>query len=61
MATEYRDVLRFTKPPAVVQRVVLGPLALLARRLGRDPTADWLHGDAAPAIATGRLARPTVV
>ena len=48
MATEYRDVLRLTTPPAVVQRAVLGPLALLARVTGRDPRAAWLHGHASP-------------
>lgn len=49
MATEYRDVLRLTTPPAIVQRAVLGPLALVARLTGRDPRAEWLHGAASPA------------
>jgi quercetin dioxygenase-like cupin family protein len=49
MATEYRDVLRLTTPPAIVQRIVLGPLALVARLTGRDVRADWLHGPGAPA------------
>jgi quercetin dioxygenase-like cupin family protein len=60
MTVEYRDVMRLTKPPDAVQRLVLGPLAVLARRLGRDPTADWLHGDVAPARAAGRIPRPAV-
>jgi quercetin dioxygenase-like cupin family protein len=60
-ATEYRDVMRLTRPPAVVQRLVLGPLAIVARAAGRDPKAAWLHGDAAPAKATGRIQRPATV
>ena len=49
VATEYRDVMRLTSPPAVVQRVVLGPLAAVARRRGCDPRARWLHGPGGPA------------
>jgi quercetin dioxygenase-like cupin family protein len=48
VAREYGDVIRFTQPPAAVQRVLLPPLAALARRTGRDPLAAWLHGPAAP-------------
>jgi mannose-6-phosphate isomerase-like protein (cupin superfamily) len=49
---EYRDAIRFTKPPAAVQAVLLGPLALVARRTGRDPHAPEFHGPtAACAIA----------
>jgi quercetin dioxygenase-like cupin family protein len=51
LATEYRDVLRLTSPPAPVQRIVLGPLALVARLAGRDPRADWLHGPGSPSRA----------
>jgi mannose-6-phosphate isomerase-like protein (cupin superfamily) len=51
MATEYRDVLRLTSPPALVQRLVLGPLALVARLAGRDVRAAWLHGDGSPSRA----------
>ena len=49
---EYRDAIRFTKPPAAVQGAVLGPLALVARSTGHDPHAAELHGPtAACAIA----------
>lgn len=49
---EYRDAIRFVKPPAVVQAMVFGPLAAIARRSGRDPLAPELHGpEGACAIA----------
>ena len=52
IAREYRDVIRFTSPPAVVQSVLAPPIAALARRTGRDPLAPALHGpEAACAIA----------
>jgi quercetin dioxygenase-like cupin family protein len=47
IAREYRDVLRFVRPPAAVQAAFFGPLAALARRTGRDPLAAELHGPAA--------------
>jgi mannose-6-phosphate isomerase-like protein (cupin superfamily) len=48
---EYSDAIRFVKPPAIVQAVLFGPLATLARRTGRDPLAPELHGpEAACAI-----------
>lgn len=47
VAREYRDTIRFVRPPAVVQAVLFGPLAALARRTGRDPLAPELHGPAA--------------
>jgi len=51
-AREYRDAIRFVKPPAAVQAALLGPLAAIARRTGRDPLATQLHGPtAACAIA----------
>ena len=34
IAREYRDVMRFTKPPAVVQAALFGPLAALGRARG---------------------------
>src|SRR6185437_8747323 len=34
LAREFRDVIRFTRPPQVVQAVVFGMLAPLARLLG---------------------------
>jgi quercetin dioxygenase-like cupin family protein len=49
LAREYRDVLRFTAPPAVVQALVLTPLAAVARATGRDPLAPELHRDHGPA------------
>jgi quercetin dioxygenase-like cupin family protein len=47
IAREYRDVIRFVKPPAAVQTALFGPLAAVARRFGRDPLAPELHGPAA--------------
>lgn len=47
LAREYRDAIRFTQPPAVLQAALLGPLAALARRTGRDPLAAQLHGPTA--------------
>ncbi|HEU5253091.1 MAG TPA: cupin domain-containing protein [Solirubrobacterales bacterium] len=48
---EYSDAIRFVRPPALVQTVLFGPLAALARRTGRDPLAPELHGpEAACAI-----------
>jgi mannose-6-phosphate isomerase-like protein (cupin superfamily) len=47
IAREYRDVIRFVRPPAIVQAALFGPLAALARRIGRDPLAPELHGPAA--------------
>jgi quercetin dioxygenase-like cupin family protein len=49
LATEYADVMRVTRPPAAVQRLLFGPLAALARATGRDPEAEWLHGPGCPA------------
>lgn len=51
IAREYSDAIHFVKPPAIVQTVLFGPLAAIARRTGRDPLAPELHGpDAACAI-----------
>lgn len=44
IAREYRDAIRVTKPPAAVQAALFGPLAAVARLLGRDPLAPELHG-----------------
>jgi mannose-6-phosphate isomerase-like protein (cupin superfamily) len=68
-AREYRDAIRFVKPPAAVQAALLGPLAAIARRIGHDPLAPDLHGPtAACAIAdpgedglAALLARPVGV
>lgn len=51
MAREYSDAIRFVRPPALVQTLLFGPLAAVARRRGRDPLAPGLHGaEAACAI-----------
>ena len=47
IAREYRDAIRFVKPPAVVQSLLFGPLAAAAKRTGRDPLAPELHGPGA--------------
>lgn len=44
IAREYRDVIRFVNPPAIVQSALFGPLAAIARRTRRDPLAPELHG-----------------
>ncbi len=52
VAHEYRDAIRFVKPPPAVQSLIFGPLAAVARMSGRDVRAAELHGpDAACAIA----------
>lgn len=58
-AHEYADVLYLTTPPRAVQRALFGPLAALARRLGRDPRAGWLHGPGCPAQAQGAAGTTT--
>ncbi len=51
IAREYRDAIRFVKPPAALQAALFTPLAAIARRKGRDPLAPELHGpEAACAI-----------
>jgi len=47
IAREYSDAIRFVKPTAIVQTILFGPLAAIARRTGRDPLAPELHGPAA--------------
>ncbi len=47
IAREYRDTIRFVRPPALVQATLFVPLAALARRTGRDPEARELHGPGA--------------
>jgi mannose-6-phosphate isomerase-like protein (cupin superfamily) len=46
IAREYNDAIRFVRPPALVQAMLFGPLAAIARRTGRDPLAPELHGTA---------------
>lgn len=38
IARDYRDVIRFTKPPAVVQAALFGPLAVIGRARGLRST-----------------------
>lgn len=52
IAHEYRDAIRLTKPPAVIQTLLFGPLAALARRTGRDPLAAELHGPSGACAVT---------
>ena len=44
IAHEYRDTIRFVKPPALAQTLLFGPMAAIALRTGRDPLAAELHG-----------------
>jgi hypothetical protein len=37
IARHFEDEISFGRPPLVVQKAILGPLALLARRLGYRP------------------------
>jgi quercetin dioxygenase-like cupin family protein len=46
IAREYRDAIRFVRPPATVQAALFGPPAAIAHRTGRDPLAPELHGPA---------------
>ncbi|HET7121519.1 MAG TPA: hypothetical protein VFI17_09770 [Solirubrobacterales bacterium] len=50
IAREYRDAIRFVKPPALVQTLLFGPLAAVARRTGRDPLGPELHGPTAACV-----------
>jgi mannose-6-phosphate isomerase-like protein (cupin superfamily) len=49
-AREYRDAIRFSRPPAVVQAALVGFLAAIARRTGHDPRAAELHGPTAACV-----------
>jgi mannose-6-phosphate isomerase-like protein (cupin superfamily) len=54
LATRYRDEMRFRKPPQLVQRVMLPPLAALARRRGLEQTIErYLDVDAHPSAEAG--------
>lgn len=50
IAREYRDAIRFAKPPAAVQAALFIPLAAIARLTGRDPLAPELHGPDAACV-----------
>jgi mannose-6-phosphate isomerase-like protein (cupin superfamily) len=47
IAREYSDAIRFVRPPAIVQAILFGPLAVVAHLTGRNPLAPELHGPAA--------------
>jgi quercetin dioxygenase-like cupin family protein len=54
LATEFADVIRFTRPPAAVQRVVFGALCAIGRRRGlrpRYPELERPHGRTTPDAA----------
>jgi len=65
MGNEYRETIAFTKPPRIVQRLTVPPLALLGRLAGKKPRYDeylepGLTVDPDPAVlaeltADGRL------
>jgi Cupin domain len=58
LATRYWDEVRFRQPPEIVQRVLLPPLAALARALGKERTIDrYLRLDSHPSAqaSLGRL------
>jgi hypothetical protein len=54
LATRYKDELRFRKPPRVVQRVVLPPLAAMARRRGLERAIErYLDPETHPSAEAG--------
>ena len=54
LAMRYREEMRFRRPPQAVQRVLLPPLAALARRRGLEQTMDrYLDLDAHPSAEAG--------
>jgi mannose-6-phosphate isomerase-like protein (cupin superfamily) len=54
LATRYRDEIRFRKPPQVVQRVLVPPLAALARRRGLESTIErYLDPETHPSAEAG--------
>ena len=48
IAREFRDVIRFVKPPGPAQALLFPPLAAIARWTGRAPLAPEFHGPDAP-------------
>ena len=45
MGQEYGDVIRFTKPPALVQKLTIPPMAAIGRMRGRKPMyPEYLEG-----------------
>ena len=60
MGHEYGDVIRFTKPPAIVQKLTIPPLAALGRRRGRKPMyPEYLEGGPTEAPDPAALAQLT--
>lgn len=60
MGREYRDVVAFTSPPQIVQRLTIPPLALLGRLLGRRPFyPEYLESDELEAPDPAALAELT--
>jgi quercetin dioxygenase-like cupin family protein len=60
MGHEYGDVIRFTKPPAIVQKLTIPPLAALGRRRGRKPMyPEYLESAATTAPDPAALAHLT--
>ena len=60
MGHEYGDVIRFTKPPAIVQKLTIPPLAAIGRRRGRRPMyPEYLEAGPAEAPDPAALAQLT--
>lgn len=54
LATRYREEMRFRRPPQAVQRLLLPPLAALARRRGLEQTMERYRDlDTHPAAEAG--------
>ena len=54
LATRYRDEIRYRQPPQLLQRLVLPPLAALARRRGLEKTIErYLSLDTHPSAQAG--------
>jgi mannose-6-phosphate isomerase-like protein (cupin superfamily) len=59
LATRYRDEIRFRKPPQLVQRLLLPPLAALARRRGLERRLErYLDPATHPSAEAGRGSLP---
>jgi quercetin dioxygenase-like cupin family protein len=60
MADEYGDVIRFTKPPALVQKLTIGPLAAIGRWRGRKPMyREYLESGPTASLDPAALAHLT--
>ena len=59
LATRYRKEIRFRRPPQLVQRLLLPPLAALARRRGLDRSLErYLDPATHPSAEAGRGTLP---